>query len=115
MDRPCPSGQPHGAVGRTDTLNIPTGAVLEAFGEFVAPELIRLYARFIEPGKKTLDPIENTDRLIHSAVCPGNPGVKPPVLDCFRGTRDEIQIVYSSERRRCGIERDRQGRRPTLG
>jgi Haem-NO-binding len=91
-----------------------TGAVLEPFGEVVVPELIRLYARLIEPGRKILDLIENTERLIHSAVRPGNTGAKPPVLDCVRGIRNDIQIVYSSERQRCGIERDRQRRRPTL-
>src|SRR5262245_58250621 len=90
-----------GAAGRL--LNMPVGAVLEAFGEFVAPELIRLYGRLIEPGWKTLDLIENTEKLIHTAVRVGNPGAQPPVLNCVRSTRDELQIVYSSDRQLCGI------------
>ena len=36
-----------GAASRL--LNMPAGAVLEAFGEFLAPELIRLYGKLIEP------------------------------------------------------------------
>jgi hypothetical protein len=84
-------------------FNLPAEAVLEAFGEFVAPELIRLYGRLIEPEWKTLDLIENTEKLIHTAVRVGNPDARPPVLNCVRSTRDELQIVYSSDRQLCGI------------
>jgi predicted Ser/Thr protein kinase len=90
-----------GAAGRL--LNTPATAVLEAFGEFVAPELIRLYGKLIEPEWKTLDLLENVEKLIHTAVRVGNPGAQPPVLDCVRSTPDELQIVYSSDRRLCGV------------
>jgi tRNA A-37 threonylcarbamoyl transferase component Bud32 len=90
-----------GAASRL--LNMPAGAVLEAFGEFVAPELIRLYGKLIEPQWKTLDLIENTEKLIHTAVRVGNPGAAPPVLNCVRNTPDDLQIVYSSDRQLCGI------------
>jgi tRNA A-37 threonylcarbamoyl transferase component Bud32 len=89
------------AAGRL--LNMPTGAVLDAFGEFVAPELIRLYARLINPAWKALDLIENTEKLIHTAVRVGNPGAEPPVLHCTRSTKDELQIVYSSGRQLCSF------------
>jgi hypothetical protein len=84
-------------------LNMPTGDVLEAFGEFIAPELIRLYGRLLSPEWKTLDLIENTEKLIHAAVRVGNPGAQPPVLDCIRSTQDEVQIVYSSDRQLCRV------------
>jgi tRNA A-37 threonylcarbamoyl transferase component Bud32 len=90
-----------GAASRL--LNIPADAVLEAFGEFVAPELIRLYGKLIDPEWKTLDLIENTEKLIHAAVRVGNPGARPPVLHCIRSTPDELQIVYSSDRQLCGV------------
>ena len=90
-----------GALSRN--LNLTPGAVLEAFGEFIAPELIRLYGKLIHPEWKTLDLIENTEKLIHAGVRVGNPGAKPPVLHCVRGTRDDLQIVYSSERQLCGV------------
>jgi hypothetical protein len=90
-----------GAASRT--FQIPESAVLEAFGEFIAPELIRIYGKLIDPTWKTLDLIENTEKLIHTAVRVGNPGAKPPVLHCVRSTQDELQIVYSSERRLCAV------------
>ncbi|MSU79588.1 MAG: hypothetical protein EXS16_16050 [Gemmataceae bacterium] len=80
-----------GAASRV--LNLPAGAVLEAFGEFLAVELIQLYARLLQPEWKTLDVIENTEKLIHAAVRVGNPGAKPPVLECIRTTEDELQIM----------------------
>jgi tRNA A-37 threonylcarbamoyl transferase component Bud32 len=89
------------AAGRL--LNIPADAVLEAFGEFVAPELIRLYGKLIEPEWKTLDLIENTEKLIHTAVRVGNPDAQPPVLHCVRSTQNELQMVYSSDRQLCSI------------
>jgi hypothetical protein len=86
-------------------LNLPAGAVLEAFGEFIAPELISLYGKLIDPEWKTLDLIENTEKLVHTAVRVGNPGVRRPILQCRRGTPDELQIVYSSDRRLCSVVR----------
>jgi hypothetical protein len=87
----------------SQNLNMPAGAVLEALGEFLAPELISLYGKLIEPEWMTLDLIENTEKLIHTAVRVGNPGAKPPVLNCIRSTRDELQIVYSSGRQLCSL------------
>src|SRR5712691_2275511 len=88
-----------GAASRI--LKLPAAAVLEAFGQFIAPELIRLYGRLLQPGWKILDVIENTEKLVHAAVRVGNPGAKPPVLECIRTTEDELQIMYSSERQLC--------------
>jgi tRNA A-37 threonylcarbamoyl transferase component Bud32 len=90
-----------GAASRL--LNVPAGDVLEAFGEFIAAELIRLYGKLIKPEWKTLDLIENTEPLIHTAVRVGNPGAEPPVLNCVRSSRDELQMVYSSGRQMCRL------------
>ena len=84
-------------------FNQPVAAIFEAFGEFIAPELIRLYGRLLQAEWKTLDVIENTERLIHAAVRVGNPGASPPVLECIRTTRDELQIMYSSQRQMCSL------------
>lgn len=86
-------------------LNKPIPNLIESFGEFIAPELIRLYGRLIQPDWKTLDVIENTEKLIHSAVRVGNPGAKPPVLECIRTTPEELQLIYSSERQLCVLAR----------
>ena len=80
-----------------------SAAVIEAFGQFIAPELLRLYARLLNPEWKTLDVVENTERLIHAAVRVGNPGAQPPVLDVVRTSADELQLIYTSERKLCHL------------
>lgn len=82
-------------------LKLPVADILEQFGEFLAPDLLRLYGRLLESGWKTLDVVENTERLIHAAVRVGNPGARPPVLECIRSSADELQVIYSSERQLC--------------
>ncbi|NDH05725.1 heme ABC transporter permease CcmB, partial [bacterium] len=42
-----------GAASRI--LKQTSSAILESFGEFIAPELIRLYGRLLDPKWKTLD------------------------------------------------------------
>jgi predicted hydrocarbon binding protein len=78
-------------------------AVVEAFGEFIAPELLRLHGRLLKPEWKTLDVIENTEPLIHAAVRVGNPGAQPPVLDVVRTSAEELQLIYTSERKLCQL------------
>ena len=84
-------------------LGIPADQVLESFGRFLSTELVRLYQRVIKPEWKTLDIIENTETFIHSAVRVGNPGAMPPPLDAIRTGPNDLQLLYSSERKLCKL------------
>ena len=86
-----------------ETLNVPVDEVVEMFGRFLSAELIRLYQRVIKPHWRTLDIIENTETFIHSAVRVGNPGALPPVLDAIRLSENELQLLYSSDRKLCKL------------
>src|SRR5262245_10473718 len=90
-----------GAASRA--LGKSVAAVVEAFGEFIAPDLLRLHGRMLKPEWKSLDVIENTEPLIHAAVRVGNPGAQPPVLDVVRTSADDLRIVYTSERKLCHL------------
>jgi predicted hydrocarbon binding protein len=85
------------------TLDAPVDEVVESFGRFISTELIRLYQRVIKPEWQTLEIIENTETFIHSAVRVGNPGALPPVLDAIRVSDNEMQLLYSSERKLCKL------------
>lgn len=102
--RAYPDGQ---AVALVDAasrlLGQSQGEVLEAFGAFLAPELLKMHGRLLHPGWKTLDVLEHTENLIHAAVRVGNPGAQPPVLECVRTGPDEVQLIYSSERQMCSL------------
>jgi tRNA A-37 threonylcarbamoyl transferase component Bud32/predicted hydrocarbon binding protein len=84
-------------------LGIPVDQVVESFGVFLSKELIRLYQRVIKPAWKTLEIIENTETFIHSAVRAGNPGAVPPVLDAIRISDNQLQLLYSSDRKLCQL------------
>jgi len=78
-------------------------AVLQDYGEFIAPDLVRMYAHIIAPGWRTLDLLEHTEEAIHKAVRRDNPKASPPRLKCARKGPDEVVIHYSSPRRMCGV------------
>jgi predicted hydrocarbon binding protein len=90
-----------GAASRV--LGKSNAAVVEAFGEFIAPELLRMHKRLLKPDWKTLDVIENAEPLMHAAIRVGNPGAQPPVLDVVRTSADDLRIVYTSERKLCHL------------
>jgi len=81
----------------------PQQALLEDFGEFIAPDLMRMFHVLIERPWRTLDVIEHTEGVIHAAVRIKNPGARPPELKCRRASADEVVITYTSARRLCAV------------
>lgn len=81
----------------------PAGAILEDFGEFITPDLIETYRPFIKSKWKTLDMIEHTEETIHKAVRLRDPGAAPPQLKSRRVSPREVEIVYKSARKMCGV------------
>lgn len=77
--------------------------LLEDFGEFLVPGLIKTYKAFLRPDWRTLDTIEHTEANIHKAVRLRNPGASPPALSVTRKGPDEVVIVYDSPRKMCGV------------
>jgi len=78
-------------------------AILEDFGEFIAPNLMKMYRHLIEPNWGTLDLIEHTEETIHHVVRAREPGAQPPALKCNRTGVDEVVITYSSPRKMCAL------------
>jgi hypothetical protein len=81
----------------------PAGAILEDFGEFIAPDLMNLYRSLVEPSWKTLDFLERTEETIHRVVRLKNPGAEPPELKVSRAAPNEVIITYTSPRKMCGV------------
>jgi tRNA A-37 threonylcarbamoyl transferase component Bud32 len=77
--------------------------ILEQFGEFLAPHLVRVAGTHINPSWRTLDLIENTESIIHAMIRSANPGAAPPVLETVRQSPNELHLVYSSARRLCPL------------
>lgn len=77
--------------------------VQAAFGEFAAPELLKLYSSQINPSWKALDLIEKTEEMVHRVVRLKIPGAKPPHLRCTRPSPSRVVMEYTSPRRMCGV------------
>lgn len=82
---------------------LPVPALLEDFGEFIAPDLLEMYWGAIEPGWRTLDIIEHTESTIHTVVRLDHRGATPPYLHASRTGDREVTVVYTSPRRLCAV------------
>ncbi|MBW3630011.1 MAG: heme NO-binding domain-containing protein [Gemmatimonadetes bacterium] len=89
------------SASRTTGLEIP--AILEDFGQFIAPALLGLYRTLVQPEWKTLDLLENTEQTIHSVVRARNPGAKPAELTAVRVAPDLVDLTYFSQRKLCPV------------
>lgn len=78
---------------------------LEQFGCFLAPHLVKVAGRHVDPGWQTLDLIEHTEAIIHAMIRTANPGAQPPVLETVRPALDELHLIYSSQRQLCPLAR----------
>jgi predicted hydrocarbon binding protein len=77
-------------------------AVLEDFGDFIAPDLINQYAFLVKPEWTLVDFLCNTEETIHKVVR-FHAGVTPPRLMVRRIADDRVTITYDSERRLCPL------------
>lgn len=82
---------------------LPIAAILQDFGDFTGPHLVRMYRTYIQPEWKTLDVIEHTEERIHKMVRLQHKGARPPYLSTTRRSADEIVVHYASERKLCSL------------
>jgi len=78
-------------------------ALLERFGEFIAPDLLDMYWGVIKPEWKTLDVIEHAEEEIHKVVRLDNPSAHPPYLHALRRGPTEVAVIYTSPRKLCSL------------
>jgi predicted hydrocarbon binding protein len=82
----------------------PVQSILEAFGEFVAPDLLGgLYGMLLKEDWDLLDFLEHTEGSIHTVVRARDPAAAPPRLRTIRSGPDEVLIFYDSPRRMCSV------------
>lgn len=87
----------------SSTTGLEPNALLESFGEFIAPDLLAMFRALVDPKWRTLDVIDHTEATIHKVVRTGHPGAQPPELETTRNSDTEVTIVYKSKRKLCSI------------
>ena len=86
-----------------DATGRPLPSILEEFGQFLAPHLVKVAGTVVDPAWRTLDLIEHTEAIIHTMIRTTTPGAAPPVLEAVRQSPYELHLVYSSARRLCPL------------
>jgi predicted hydrocarbon binding protein len=81
----------------------PATAILEEFGEYIAPHLLEIYHPLIPEYWRTLDIIEKTEDHVHRVVRIKSPGSDPPRLRAERISPTQVNLHYSSQRKMCSV------------
>lgn len=82
---------------------VPVPELLQDYGEFIAPDLVKMYKAYIRPEWRTLDLIQHTEEQIHTRVRVDHRGAAPPYLTADRVGPDEVMVHYTSERKLCAV------------
>ena len=90
-------------VAASSITGLPASEVLEDFGQFIVPDLVKMYGHLLRPEWSTIDVIENTEATVHSVVRVKNPGAKPPELKTVRHGANEVALFYTSPRKMCAL------------
>ena len=81
----------------------PVPELLWSYGEFIAPDLIKMYRAYMKPEWRTLDVIEHTENQVHVRVRVDHEGAAPPYLTATRLGPDEVMVHYISQRKLCTV------------
>lgn len=81
-----------------EVSGIPLEELLETFGKFIAPDLIRMYRALVDPDWTTKEFLLNIEGTMHKAVRDRNVGAKPPVLSFRDMGENKLQFIYTSSR-----------------
>lgn len=89
----------------SEMLNVPIANLVEQFGMFLVPRLFKRFYALLDPYWKTLGVLEHADSSIHKMLTVQNPTVAPPSLECSRTGKNEVTIIYYSDRKLCNLLR----------
>lgn len=82
---------------------IPAADIIEEFGKFLVPDLLKIYGAALDSSWKTLDLLENVENTIHKVVRMRDASATPPKLVCKRVSPTTVEIIYTSERKLCAL------------
>jgi hypothetical protein len=71
-------------MGVCAMTELSVSAVLEDFGQFIVPSLMRLYGHLLKPEWGAIDVIDHTEGTVHAVIRVKSPEAKPPKLKTQR-------------------------------
>lgn len=76
---------------------------MERYGEFIVPDLLLIYKKYLNPKWRTYEMILNTEEAMHGAVKKEDSRTSPPKLLVTREGENRLFINYYSKRRMAGV------------
>ena len=80
-------------------LNVDRETILESFGFFLVPALMKTYYSLLLPRWKTIDLLSNIETTMHKTARLSQKDADPPQLDVERINEKEVNIKYFSKRK----------------
>ncbi|ALI99286.1 heme NO-binding domain-containing protein [Rufibacter tibetensis] len=87
----------------SEDTGIPAYELMEQYGEFLVPDLLLVYKKYIKPEWRTFEMLLNTEESMHGAVKREDDRTSPPRLLVTKRGNDRLIIDYHSKRRMCGV------------
>jgi Haem-NO-binding len=89
------------AVKAAEVTGTPPLELLEAFGEALAPDMMRVYSYLIEPTWGYADFLLNMERVLNQALQLHTPGAQQAKISAERIGPDHVRVTYESQLRAC--------------
>ncbi|MFC6997119.1 heme NO-binding domain-containing protein [Rufibacter roseus] len=77
--------------------------LMEKYGEFLVPDLLMIYSKYIDPTWRTYEMLENTEAAMHGAVRREDNRSDPPVLLVTRKGSKQLIVDYYSKRKMASV------------
>jgi hypothetical protein len=81
----------------------PAYDLMEQFGEFLVPDLLLVYKKYVNPAWRTYDMLLNTELSMHGAVKSQDSRTSPPMLLVTRKGSKQLIVDYHSKRKMAGV------------
>lgn len=82
---------------------IPAPELMEQYGEFLVPDLLLIYKKYLRPEWNTYQMLLHTEAAMHGAVRTEDHRTNPPILTVTPANDRQLLINYYSKRRMAGV------------
>lgn len=87
----------------SELAGIPTYEFLEQYGQFLVPDLMLIYKKYVRPEWRTYDMLLNTEEAMHYAARKKDDRANPPKLLVTKKGSKQLIVDYHSKRRMAGV------------
>ncbi|AKQ45806.1 hypothetical protein TH63_09380 [Rufibacter radiotolerans] len=104
MHEMYPTDELFAIVGKaSEATGTPAYDLMESFGEFLVPDLLLVYKKYVKPEWRTYEMLLNTEVAMHGAVKKEDARTSPPKLLVTKQGPSRLIVDYYSKRRMAGV------------